>query len=150
MSFCLFKQVYFMKRKFSFLVAFILLNGFGQLLAQISPSLAHPQYWSYNGEDILLLGGSVEDNLFQIDTLVQHLELLQSVGGNYVRNTMSSRDPGNEWPFARRDDGKYDLNKFNTHYWDKFEVFLMKLARETLLCSWKYGQLLTSTGKTGI
>jgi hypothetical protein len=61
----------------------------------IQPSAIHPQYWSYNGKEILLLGGSVEDNLFQIPNLTEQLDLLVKVGGNYVRNTMSSRDKGN-------------------------------------------------------
>lgn len=61
----------------------------------------NPWYWQYKGEPVMLLGGSVEDNLFQIPDLEKHLDLLASVGGNYVRNTMSSRDPGNVWPFAR-------------------------------------------------
>ena len=49
----------------------------------------NPRYWQYKGEPILLIGGSVEDNLFQIPNLKEHLELLKSVGGNYVRSTMS-------------------------------------------------------------
>jgi hypothetical protein len=58
-------------------------------------------YWSYEGDDVLLLGGSVQDNLFQIPELTGHLDLLVSAGGNYVRNTMSSRDSGNVWAFKK-------------------------------------------------
>lgn len=85
----------------------------------------HPQYWEYNGEPLLLLGGSDEDNLFQMPGVKRQLDLLASVGGNYVRNTMSSRDTGNEWPF-RLDpgSGKYDLNRWNEEYWNRFEHFL--------------------------
>ena len=82
-----------------------------------------PAYWQYNGEPILLLGGSKDDNLFQIPALKEHLDLLKSVGGNYVRNTMSSRDPGNVWPFGKVN-GKYDLEKWNDEYWKRFENFL--------------------------
>jgi len=88
----------------------------------------NPAYWQYGGKPILLLGGSVEDNLFQIRELREHLDLLKSVGGNYVRNTMSSRDEGNVWPF-RKVDGKYDLKKWNKEYWRRFETFL-KLTSE--------------------
>jgi len=89
---------------------------------------ANRYYWQYDGKPVLLLGGSVEDNLFQIPDVAKHLDLLQSVGGNYVRCTMSSRDEGNVWAFAREGD-KYDLNKFNDEYWDRFASFL-KAANE--------------------
>ncbi|MBC8229229.1 hypothetical protein H8E77_06760, partial [bacterium] len=61
----------------------------------------NPRYWQYKGKPVLLLGGSVEDNLFQIPNLKQHLDLLKSVGGNYVRCTMSCRDEGNVWQFKK-------------------------------------------------
>jgi len=83
----------------------------------------NPAYWQYAGEPILLLGGSKDDNLFQIPALKEHLDLLKSVGGNYVRNTMSTRDQGNVCPF-RKVNGKYDMEKWNDEYWQRFENFL--------------------------
>ena len=56
----------------------------------------NPRYWQYRGEPVLLLRGSVEDNLFQIPELESHLDTLHAVGGNYVRCTMSCRDEGDE------------------------------------------------------
>jgi hypothetical protein len=94
---------------------------------RVSPE--HPRYWEYKGKPVLLLGGSVQDNLFQIPDLEEHLDLLRSVGGNYVRCTMSSRDEGNVWPFHRRDDGRYDLERPGDEYWKRFEN-LLRLARE--------------------
>lgn len=92
---------------------------------EIRPSNTHPQYWFYKGTNTLLLGGSVEDNLFQVPELEAHLGLLQSVGGNYVRNTMSSRDSGNVWPFYFEEEkGLYDLEHWNDEYWRRFETFL--------------------------
>lgn len=84
-----------------------------------------PQYWSFNGEMVLLLGGSVEDNLFQVPELQTQLEKLKGVGGNYVRNTMSSRDDGNVQAF-HFDMGKglYDLSQWNDEYWGRFENLL--------------------------
>jgi len=38
----------------------------------IQPSLVHPEFWAFKGEEVLLLGGSVEDNLFQIPGLEEH------------------------------------------------------------------------------
>ena len=98
----------------------------------IQVSDTHPQYWKYSGENVLLLGGSVEDNLFQIDNLVEHLDLLKSVGGNYVRNTMSSRDVGNLWPFAKNDKEVYDLNEWNEAYWTRFSEFLEETGRREI------------------
>ncbi|MFQ6035703.1 MAG: hypothetical protein ACE5NM_07630 [Sedimentisphaerales bacterium] len=88
----------------------------------------NPAYWQYNGKPVLLLGGSKDDNLFQIPDLAEHLDLLKSVGGNYVRNTMSSRDEGNVWPF-KQVNGKYDLDQWKEQYWRRFEN-LLKLTSE--------------------
>ena len=90
---------------------------------RIDISKAYPAYWEYSGKTVLLLGGSVEDNLFQIPDLKQHLELLASVGGNYVRCTMSSRDEGDVWPFEKAED-LYDLNRPSKEYWRRFSDFL--------------------------
>ncbi len=99
----------------------------------IDVSRNHISYWSYNGQDILLLGGSVQDNLFQIADLAEHLDLLQSVGGNYVRNTMSSRDSGNVWAFKKLENGLYDLNQWNDQYWQRFADFLEETGKRNIV-----------------
>lgn len=92
---------------------------------RIQPYSNNPAYWQYLGEQILLIGGSSNDYLFQIDDLIEELDLLIEYGGNYVRNTMSSRDEGNEYPFFFDDEIQmYDLSRWNDAYWDKFEAFL--------------------------
>lgn len=95
----------------------------------IRPYSENPRYWEYEGEPIFLVGGSKDDNLFQIPDLEAHLDQLADAGGNYVRNTMSSRDSGNVWPFYRLDDGTYDLERLNDTYFDSFEQ-LLRLAAE--------------------
>lgn len=82
---------------------------------------------------MLLLGGSVEDNLFQTTDLAHQLDLLQQSGGNYVRNTMSSRDEGNLWPYEQHASGKYDLDNPNEAYWDRLEQFLEMTARRAII-----------------
>ena len=85
----------------------------------------NPFYWQYKGEPVLLLGGSREDNLFNHpEGLAGHLDILQSAGGNYIRNTMSSRNPGNPWPHKRLATGLYDLHQWDEEYWDRFENLL--------------------------
>lgn len=101
---------------------------------RIRPYSANPFYWQYRGEPALLLGGSVEDNLFQIPELEAHLDLLASVGGNYVRCTMSSRDPGDVWPYER--DGRtglYDLERPGEAYWQRFARFLELTAERHII-----------------
>ncbi|HEO71346.1 MAG TPA: hypothetical protein ENN80_08785 [Candidatus Hydrogenedentes bacterium] len=100
--------------------------------SRIRVSTQNPYYWEYKGEPILLLGGSVEDNLFQIPNLEVHLDLLQACRGNYVRNTMSSRDEGNLWPFAKTGE-RYDLDQWNEAYWERFERFLAMTAERDVI-----------------
>lgn len=100
----------------------------------IQPYPPNPFYWQYKGQPVILLGGSVEDNLFQIPDVEAHLDLLQSVGGNYVRCTMSSRDEGDVWPFERDAAmGLYDLTQPGVDYWRKFERFLELCAARDII-----------------
>jgi hypothetical protein len=91
---------------------------------RIQVSKQYPSYWEFEGRPVMLLGGSVEDNLFQIPDIEAHLDLLRSAGGNYVRCTMSSRDEGNVWPFEKREDGLYDLDRPSREFWSRFSRFL--------------------------
>jgi hypothetical protein len=95
----------------------------------LRPDAQNPRYWSYQGDPVLLVGGSKEDNLFQIPDLEAHLDQLVAVGGNYVRNTMSARDDGNVWAFHQQDDGRYDLSRLSDTYYQRLEE-LLQLAYE--------------------
>lgn len=98
----------------------------------IAPSRQYPAYWAWNGNPIMLLGGTKDDNLFQQPSLETHLDSLVMAGGNFVRNTMSSRDPGNVWPFEKVG-ALYDLKRFNPEYWDRFERFLQLTAARRIV-----------------
>ena len=92
--------------------------------ARIRPFGPNPYYWQYKGQPVLLLGGSWQDNLFNHPVgLERHLDLLRSAGGNYVRNVMSHRNKGNVFAFARRG-GKFDLDRWDDEYWQRFDHFL--------------------------
>lgn len=96
----------------------------------VTISKENPRYWALDGRTQPLIGGSVEDNLFQIPNLREHLDLLKASGGNYIRCTMSSRDEGDAWPFfPDPKTGKYDLNRWNPEYWRRFSE-LMRLTAE--------------------
>jgi len=92
----------------------------------IRPFSENPKYWQYKGEPVLLVGGSKDDNLFQLPDLKRHLDSLAQVGGNYIRNTMSSRvDKGWEiQPFLQLEDGRYDLEQWNKDYWQRVSNML--------------------------
>lgn len=102
---------------------------------RIQPWPKNPRYWQYKGQPVLLLGGSKDDNLFQIPDLKEHLDEMRAVGGNYIRNTMSDRnDLGFEvYPFKRLPDGKYDLEQWNDEYWRRFENMLKWTAERDII-----------------
>jgi len=105
---------------------------------RIQPYAQNPFYWQYKGKPVLLIGGSVEDNLFQIPDLEAHLDLLKSCGGNYVRCTMSSRDPGDVWPFERDPaTGLYDLTRPGEAYWRRFTRFLELAAERDIIAQFE-------------
>lgn len=103
---------------------------------RLRPWAENRWYWSFDGEPVLLLGGSDDDNLFQwpADQLIPQLDRIESAGGNVVRNTMSDRpDRGFElYPFLRLEDGRYDLERWNDEYWDRFDRFLEETAKRKI------------------
>jgi len=110
---------------------------------RIRPYDANPLYWQYQGKPVLLIGASNEDNLFNHPDLPpagleSHLDLIMKAGGNYVRNTMSSRDVGNAWPFHLwpfhlREDGRYDLRQPSEEYFQRFKQFLEMTANRNII-----------------
>ena len=91
-------------------------------------------YWQYDGIPLLLLGGAKEDNIFNFqEGLVQYLDQLEANGGNYIKNIMSSRTPGNVYPFLKTADGLYDLNQWNPEYWDRLDRFLGLCAERDIV-----------------
>jgi hypothetical protein len=101
----------------------------------IRPYARNPWYWQYQGRPIVLIGGTDDDNLFQWTgrQLTDHLDLLVSVGGNYVRNTMSDRDEGNVYAFRQVREGVYDLEQWNEDYWNRLGFFLQETARRGVI-----------------
>ncbi len=100
-----------------------------QIEDSIKPCSENKMYWQYKGKPVLLLGASNNDNLFQSSDVEQQLDELVAAGGNYIRNTMSSRDSGDVWAFHKLPDGKYNLDQWNEEYWEKFST-LLRLAAE--------------------
>lgn len=70
----------------------------------LQPWPENPWYWSYQGEPVLLLGDSDDDNLFQgpEPNLVAQLDRLAVAGGNVIRNTMPQTQFGRGFPSNAR------------------------------------------------
>lgn len=111
----------------SFILLFITFNLSSQETG-IQLYTKNSYFWEYNGQPVLLIGGSSNDNLFQNINIVEELNQLQAVGGNYVRCTLSGRDVGDEWPFWRLS-RRFILNKFNPEFWKNLDSFF-KLTAE--------------------
>jgi hypothetical protein len=101
----------------------------------IQPYSRNPFYWQYKGKPIVLLGGSKDDNLFQIPDLKEHLDEMRAVGANYIRNTMSDRKDFDfeVYPFMQLAEGQYDLEQWNAEYWNRFENMLRWTAERDII-----------------
>ncbi len=101
---------------------------------RIAVSSENPHYWQYNGENVLLLGGSDEDNLFNNPALcTKNLDILARIGGNYIRSTLSCRDEGNVWPYESISDGRYDLDRFNPQFWNRLESSVREAEKRGII-----------------
>ena len=101
----------------------------------IQPYRENPWYWEYKGKPLVLIGGTDNDNLFQWTgkKLTEHLDLLVSVGGNYVRNTMSDRDEGDIYAFKQVGEEMFDLIQWNDAYREKLTFFLDETAKRGII-----------------
>jgi hypothetical protein len=123
---------------FYFLIVFFFLpNGLLAKKPGIKPWPENPWYWSFHGKPVMLMGGSDDDNLFQWPEkeLIAQLDKLAEAGGNIIRNTMSDRkDKGFEvYLFKQTEDGRYDLNKWNKEYWNRFERLLKETSKRKIM-----------------
>jgi hypothetical protein len=82
----------------------------------------------------MLIGASVDDNLFQVPDLADHLDQMQATGANYVRNTMSERPVhGYEVSAFEKQGDTYDLRQWNQEYWDRFSNLLKWSAERNII-----------------
>jgi len=99
---------------------------------RIRPYSQNPRYWQYKGRPVMLLGGSQTDHIFLHEGLEAHLNEIQEVGGNYVRNTMSQREGRELKPHKLLPDGKFDLDQWNKEYWTRFQNMLRWTAEREI------------------
>ena len=101
-------------------------------MGRIQPYANNPRYWQYKDKPVMLLGGSKTDHIFLLDDLKTHLDEMQAVGANYVRNTMSQREGKDLKPHKLLPDGKFDLDQWNPEYWKRFENMLKWTAEREI------------------
>jgi hypothetical protein len=101
----------------------------------IRPYTQNQWYWEYKKQPLVLRGGTDDDNLWQWTgkKLIDHLDLLQSLGGNFARNTMSDRNEGNVFAHEKNKQGKYDLAVWNDEYWNRLDNFLNETHRREII-----------------
>jgi len=99
---------------------------------RIQPWSKNPRYWQYQGKPVLLLGGSKTDHLFLAEGLKEHLDEIHAAGGNYVRNTMSQREPKELKAHKLLPDGTFDLDQWNEDYWTRFANMLKWTAEREI------------------
>ncbi len=100
---------------------------------RIQPYTKNLRYWQYEGKPVMLLGGSKTDHIFLLDDLKTHLDEIQAVGANYVRNTMSQREGKDLKPHKLLPGGKFDLDQWNQAYWKRFQNMLMWTAERKII-----------------
>ncbi len=110
-------------------------------LSEIKPCTLNPHYWQYKGERLLLLGASNDDNLFQASDKTEQLDRMIESGGNYIRNSMRSRDEGDIFPFMLLENGKYDLDQWNAEYWCNFEILLREAYQRDIIVQIEFWDL---------
>jgi len=103
----------------------------------------NPAYWQYDGEPLMLLGGTDDEALFHwagnMELLLAQLDRLVDCGGNYVRCTMSVREgdnpayPVREQPYVKLASGKYDLDQWNGEFWRRLRVFLEQCKQRDIV-----------------
>jgi len=99
---------------------------------RIQPWSENPRYWQYKGKPVMLLGGSKTDHIFLADGLFEHLNEMPPVGANYVRNTMSQREPKELKAHKLLPDGNFDMDQWNEEYWAMFANMLKWTAERDI------------------
>jgi len=105
---------------------------------RIQPYASNPSYWQYDGEPVLLLGGSDDDNLHNWtgSQLTNQLDLLVSKGGNYIRNVVTSNDNSTGvYPFKQTNPGIYDLDQWDEAWWSKITNLLDETQQRDIIVS---------------
>ena len=119
----------------SITIAFAILVSVNLNYGSIKEYSKNPSYLEYQGSPILLIGGTDDENVYQWPSSAKRkqLDTLVTCGGNYDRCTMSYRDEGNTAPFKKLADGKYDLERWNSDFWRRFNEYLSLCKQRNII-----------------
>lgn len=109
------------------------------------------QYWKYNGQRVLLLGGwnhghnpfidhdteNDEDNqgISTVKQIKESISELAAAGGNYLRCVLN---PGmaagiQGFDFCARSNNQYDLNTMAGPFWERLEMFISEAEKRKMI-----------------
>jgi hypothetical protein len=109
------------------------------------------QYWKYNGQRVLLLGGwnhghnpfidhdteNDEDNqgVSTVEQIKDAMDELAAAGGNYLRCVLN---PGmaagiQGFDFCARSNKQYDLNTMTGSFWERLEMFISEAGKREMI-----------------
>ncbi len=97
----------------------------------LQPWSDDPVYWSWNGEDpVLLLGGASSDSPFLTEHGKEDLGALKKTLGNYVEINLCTVCDSVTTPFAWQEAlGTYQLTQYNEAYWGQLQEYLQTASR---------------------
>jgi len=112
--------------------------------SRVQPYAANPFYWQYQGEPVLLLGGSDDDDIhsWNAPELASQLDLLVANGGNFLRDVVTSSDVTNlEFPFRQitsgPNAGQFDLNEWDETWWSRMDNLLQQTNERDIIVSFE-------------
>jgi hypothetical protein len=109
------------------------------------------QYWKYNNQRVLLLGGwnhghnpfidhDTENDMDNqgvstVDQIKEAMDELATAGGNYLRCVL---DPGmaagiQGFDFCARSKNQYDLNTMTGSFWERIEMFISEAKKRDIV-----------------
>jgi len=115
-------------------------------LSRIQPYAGNPFYWQYEGEPLLLLGGSDDDDLhnWTNSQVTAQLDLLVSKGGNFIRDDVTSHDnDSGVYPFVQTSPGMYDLDQWDEAWWSKITFLLSEAQQRDIIVSFEIWNAFT-------
>ncbi len=119
----------------------------------IQPDPLNPRFFKYNNQPIFMLGATDDDQLqnWSVSGRNAHLDLLQTLGGNFLRNVLNTsvtdiiNNEGVEsdgytlQPFVKivggADNGRYDLSLYNQVWFDRLAAFLAETESRSIIVS---------------
>lgn len=130
-----------MKKKFwillkvtlvTLMVTFVLCVKTGYTL---KPYSQNKMYWEYNGNPVLLIGGSHTHRFLtnSDSVMIDQFNEIANAGANYIRYSMTCSANHEPKPYQKLANDKYDLNQWNSTYWSRFNSQLNEAKNRNII-----------------